>query len=132
MASVNKAILVGNLGADPELRWTPNGNPVAQFTMATTEKRNDNEYTEWHRINVWGTQGENVAKYLGKGSKAYVEGRIQTRSYEKEGVKRYVTEVVAQKVVFLDNKPKSEHQGGFDPAPAPADQDYPSADNIPF
>jgi single-strand DNA-binding protein len=108
MSSVNKVILIGNLGGDPETR-TVNDTTVTSMSLATTETWKDKngqkqERTEWHRINVWGPQGENVAKYLSKGSKAYVEGKLETRSYEKDGQKKYSTEVRADRVVFLDGK----------------------------
>lgn len=108
MASVNKVILIGNLGADPELRYTPNGNrPVCSLRIATSEVFKDKagqkqEQTEWHRVTVWGDQAENCNKYLAKGRSVYVEGRLQTRSWDdKEGNKRYSTEVVAERVKFL-------------------------------
>ncbi len=108
MASVNKVILIGNLGADPELRYTPNGNrPVCSLRIATTEVYKDKagakqEQTEWHRITVWGDQAENCNKYLAKGRSVYVEGRLQTRSWDdKDGQKKYSTEVVAERVKFL-------------------------------
>jgi len=107
MAGVNKAIIVGNLGRDPELRYTQAGQPVAQLSVATTRaytnKQNERiEDTEWHRIVVWGKQAEHCNNYLAKGRQVYVEGRIQTRSYEdKEGIKRYSTEVIADSVQFL-------------------------------
>lgn len=109
MASVNKVILVGNLGADPELRYTTGGQPVANFRMATTESWADKnnpgqrqEKTEWHQIVVWGRQAESVGQYLKKGRQCYIEGRLQTREWQdKEGQKRYTTEVIANQVVFL-------------------------------
>lgn len=107
MAGVNKAILVGNLGRDPELRYTQNGQAVANFTLATSENWTDKggekiERTEWHRIVVWGKLGELCAQYLAKGRTAYVEGRIQTREWEdKDGNKRHTTEINAQTVQFL-------------------------------
>ncbi len=107
MASVNKAIILGNLGQDPELRYTPNGTAVCTLNIATTDVRNDpnngrQERTEWHRVVVWNKQAENCAKYLSKGRSVYVEGRIQTRSWEDQnGQKRYSTEVVAQTVQFI-------------------------------
>ncbi len=107
MAGVNKAILIGNLGRDPELRYTQGGQAVANFSIATTESfttkdgRRD-ERTEWHRIVVWGKTAENCAQYLSKGRTVYIEGRIQTREWEnKEGQKQRTTEVVAQTVQFL-------------------------------
>ena len=110
MASVDKAILIGNLGKDPELRYTPSGQAVASFSIATTRKWRDNEgqsqeQTEWHNIIVWGKQAENANEYLQKGRSVYIEGRIQNRSYEdKDGNKRYISEVVAQTVQYLGSK----------------------------
>ena len=107
MAGINKVIIVGNLGKDPELRHTPTGQAVANFSVATSESWNDKagqkqERTEWHRIVVWGKLGELCAKYLGKGRQVYVEGKLQTRAWDdKEGQKRYTTEVVAATVQFL-------------------------------
>jgi single-strand DNA-binding protein len=104
---VNKVILVGNLGSDPEMRYTPSGQGVCEFRVATNESWNDKngqrqERTEWHRIVVWGKRAEVCSKYLSKGRSVYVEGRIQTRTYDdKEGNKRYITEIVAQDVQFL-------------------------------
>ena len=110
MASVNKVILVGNLGRDPELRYTQGGQAVANFTVATNERWTDKdgsnqERTEWHRIVVWGKQAENCAQYLQKGRSVYVEGRLQTRDWEdREGNKRTTTEIVAQAVQFLGGR----------------------------
>lgn len=105
MASVNKVILIGNLGADPDMRYTASGKAVVNFNMATTEKYKDEEKTEWHKIIVWDKQAESVSKYLTKGSPVYVEGKISTRSYDdKDGVKRWVTEITASNVTFLGGK----------------------------
>ena len=107
MASVNKVILIGNLGADPEKRVTGSGQVVTNFNIATTERWNDKsgqkqERTEWHRIVVWGQQAENCATYLNKGRPVYVEGNLRTRKWDdKDGNTRYTTEVVAQRVQFL-------------------------------
>jgi len=104
MASVNKAILIGNLGKDPELRYTPSGQAVASFPLATTERYKDKdgnwqERTDWHNIVVWGRQGETTKEYLSKGRSAYIEGRIQTRSYDdRDGNKKWITEIVASRV----------------------------------
>ncbi len=109
MAGINKVIVVGNLGKDPELRHTPQGQAVANFSVATSESWNDKsgqkqERTEWHRIVVWGKLGELCAKYLSKGRQVYVEGKLQTRSWDdKDGQKRYTTEIVASTVQFLGN-----------------------------
>src|SRR3954449_5753362 len=106
MGSVNKVILVGNLGADPELKYTPSQRPLCNLRIATTEVFKDKsgqrqEKTEWHRVTVWGDSAENCSKYLAKGRSVYVEGRLQTRSYDKDGQKHYATDVVADRVVFL-------------------------------
>ena len=106
MGSVNKVILVGNLGADPELKYTPTSRPLCNLRIATTEVYKDKsgqrqEKTEWHRVTVWGDQAENCNKYLAKGRSVYIEGRLQTRSYDKDGQKHYATDVVADRVVFL-------------------------------
>ena len=109
--SVNKVILIGNLGKKPELRYTPGGKAVAQFTIATNERRGGKdgqpaqEHTEWHRIVVWDRTAENCAQYLDKGRSVYVEGRLQTREWvDKEGQKKYTTEIVAHTVQFLGSK----------------------------
>ena len=107
---VNKVILIGNLGKDPELRYTPNQKAVTSFPLATTERWKDQngelqKKTEWHNIVVWGKQAEVVSNYLKKGRQAYVEGRIQTRPYDdKNGIKRFRTEVIAQQIRFLGRK----------------------------
>ena len=149
MAGVNKVIIVGNLGKDPELRHTPQGNAVANFPVATSESWNDKdgskqERTEWHRIVVWGKLAELCSKYLSKGRKAYVEGRLQTRAWDdKDGQKRYTTEIVATTVQFLDSasadRSSSQDSGGgatsagFDPfGPPPSFDGGGSSNDIPF
>jgi single-strand DNA-binding protein len=112
MASVNKAILIGNLGADPEIKYTPSGTAVANFSLATHEQWTNKdgekgERTEWHRIVAWGRLGEICGEYLKKGSPVYIEGRIQTRSWEdRDGNKRYTTEIVAQSMQMLGSARK--------------------------
>ena len=107
MGSVNKVILVGNLGRDAELRYTPGGAAVATINMATTEVWNDKggqrqEKTEWHRVVLWGKTAESLAEYLTKGKQIYVEGRLQTRQWDdKDGNKRYTTEIRGDRVVLL-------------------------------
>ena len=108
MASLNRVFLVGNLGSDPELRYTANQTAVTSFNIATTDVRTGadgqrQETTEWHRIVVWGRQAENCSKYLAKGRSVFIEGRLQTRTWDdqKTGVKRSTTEIVAQAVQFL-------------------------------
>jgi single-strand DNA-binding protein len=117
MGSVNKVILVGNLGADPELKYTPSSRPLCNLRIATTEVYKDKsgqrqEKTEWHRVTVWGDQAENCNKYLSKGRSVYVEGRLQTRSYDKDGQKHYATDVVADRVVFLGSGGGGKEGGG--------------------
>lgn len=110
MAGINKVILIGNLGKDPELRYTPNSKAVATFSLATTERWKDKEgqfqeKTEWHNIVAWGKQAEICKEYLKKGSSVYVEGRLQHRSYDdKDGNKKYITEIVARSVQMLGRK----------------------------
>jgi single-strand DNA-binding protein len=109
--SVNKVILVGRLGKDPEVKYTQGGTPVAKFTVATNEVWKDQngekqERTEWHNIVAWTKLAEICGQYLNKGSRVYIEGRIQTRSWEdKEGNKRYITEIRADSMVMLSGKP---------------------------
>jgi len=118
MASVNKVILVGNLGRDPELRYTPSGQAVANFTLATNDNYTDKsgerqERTEWHRIVVWARTAELCSQYLSKGRPVYLEGRLQTREWEdKEGVKRQTTEIVANTVQFLGGRGEGGMGGG--------------------
>jgi single-strand DNA-binding protein len=143
MGSVNKVILVGNLGADPELKYTPSNRPVCNLSLATNEVFKDKsgqrqERTEWHRVTVWGDQAENCAKYLAKGRAVYAEGRLQTRSWDdKDGKKRYSTEVVADRVVFLgsgdgggnrSNSYAGDAPGASEMSSPPAASD----DDIPF
>ena len=107
---VNKAILIGNLGADPELRYTQNGKAVASFSLATTERRKGQdgqvqELSEWHRIVTWGKLAEICGQYLSKGSKVYIEGKIQTRKWQDQGgVDRYTTEIVAHEMKMLSSR----------------------------
>src|SRR5262245_21407788 len=117
--SVNKVILIGNLGTKPELRYTPGGQAVANFNIATNERwggrdgQPAQERTEWHRIVVWGKTAENCGKFLDKGRQVYIEGRLQTREWQdKEGQKRYTTEIVAQTVQFLGGRGGEPGAGG--------------------
>src|SRR5437764_8332319 len=110
MGSVNKVILVGNLGRDAELRYTPGGAAVSKFSLATTETWNDKsgqkqERTEWHNIDIWGKQAETLTEYLRKGKQVYVEGRLQTDEYtDKDGIKRKRTRVRSDRVVLLGSR----------------------------
>ena len=107
MGSVNKVILVGNLGRDAELKFTPSGFPISSFSLATTDRRKDKdntwqERTEWHRIKLLGKQAESLQDYLKKGKQIYVEGRLETRSWDdKDGQKRYMTEIIADRIQLL-------------------------------
>ena len=154
MGSVNKVILVGNLGADPELKYTPSNRPLCNLSVATNEVFKDKagarqEKTEWHRVTVWGEQAESCAKYLAKGRSVYIEGRLQTRSWDDktDGKKRYSTEIVAERVVFLGGGGaeggarkgggRSWGEEGSSPAPAGAAEPEghgppPGDDDIPF
>jgi single-strand DNA-binding protein len=141
MASVNKAIILGNLGRDPELRHTQSGKAVCQLNVATTEKWTDQsgerqEKTEWHRIAVWGRQAENCSQYLSKGRSVYVEGRIETRKWQdKDGNDRYSTEIVADRVQFIGGRDGAGGGRGTDDFSDPGPLEPPPAsggDDIPF
>jgi single-strand DNA-binding protein len=119
MGSYNKATIVGNLGRDAELRFTPGGTAVASISVATTETWNDKntgqkkEQTEWHRVVVWGKQAESLEQYLTKGKQVLVEGRIQTRKWkDKDGVDRYTTEIKADRIVLLGGGGDGARSGG--------------------
>jgi len=118
MAGVNKVILVGNLGRDPEVRYTKGGQAVASFSLATSERwtgkdGNKEEKTEWHRITAWGKLGEICGEYLSKGKQVYIEGRLQTREWEdKDGNKRQTTEIVANNMTMLGQAGGGGSQGG--------------------
>ena len=130
MAGINKVILIGNLGRDPEVRYTPDGTAVANFSMATSRNgptkaavRRKNA-TEWHRIVAWRRLGELCGEYLSKGRQVYVEGRLQTRDWQdKDGNKRYTTEVVANEVQFLGPKESARPRDAYGPPPAPPPPD---------
>ena len=118
--SVNKAILVGNVGKDPEVKFLPSGSPVANFTLATSERFKDKsgefqERTEWHNIVAYQRTAEIIRDYVKKGSKLYVEGRIQTRSYDDKntGQKRYFTEIIVYDLVLLSGRGEGGESGGY-------------------
>ena len=145
MGSVNKVILVGNLGRDAEVRHTPGGQAVATLNLATTETWNDKdgqrqEKTEWHRVVLWGKQAESLQQYLVKGKQIYVEGRLQTRQWDdKDGNKRYTTEIKADRITLLGGgggggrgggggmERAASHGGGDEPPMEPI-----TDDDIPF
>lgn len=132
---VNKVILVGNVGNDPEVRYMPNGNAVANISIATSDTWKDKtsgdqqEKTEWHRVVFFNRLAEIVEQYVKKGSKLYVEGRLQTRSWEQDGVKRYSTEIVSNEMQMLDSRGGAGvgQDFGNQPAAAPAQQAQPQA-----
>lgn len=141
MAGVNKVILVGRLGSDPEVRYTQQGSAVANFNIATSENWTDKngekqEKTEWHKIVVWGKVAELCSQYLSKGRQVFVEGRLQTRQWEdKDGGKRYTTEVVANTVQFLDrgqDKNNSTADAPYSGGPDLAAPSISADEDIPF
>jgi single-strand DNA-binding protein len=139
MPYLNKVLLIGHLGRDVELRHISNGNAVASFSIATSEKwkdKNTGEWqsrTEWHNIQAWGPLGERCAEYLHKGSTVYVEGKIQSREWEaKDGTKKKVTEIVASQVLFLDGKQDKARPGPSDPPPRQVKPPVDDDSDIPF
>ena len=146
MGSVNKVILVGNLGRDAELRYTPGGAPVATLNLATTETWNDKasgqkqEKTEWHRIVLWGKSAETLSEYLVKGKQIYVEGRLQTRQWDdKDGNKRYTTEIRGDRIVLLSGggagggtRPQPQRAGAGPEEPMGEPVTELTDDDIPF
>jgi single-strand DNA-binding protein len=138
--SLNKVQLIGNLGKDPELKYTPSGVAVATFSIATSESwkdqdGNQQEKTEWHNIVAWRKLAEICGEYLKKGKKVYLEGKLQTRNYEKDGIKRYVTEIVADQLIMLDGGGAGKAGGSSSSSPAesaPAHSDGPKDEDLPF
>jgi single-strand DNA-binding protein len=136
--SVNKVILIGNLGKDPELRYTSSGVAVASFSLATNEQRRDasgnvQDKTEWHNIVAWSKLAEICGEYLKKGSKIYLEGRLQYRTYDdKNGVKRYVTEIVMDQMVMLDSRGAGQPAGESVPPPQHEAAPPEKSDDLPF
>lgn len=124
MAGINKVILVGRLGSDPEVRYTPDGTAVANFSIATSDEWTDKatgekkERTEWHRVVAWRKLGEICGEYLSKGRQVYVEGKLQTRSWEKDGVTRYSTEIIASDVQFLGGRNAADSYRSSESAPS--------------
>lgn len=142
MAGINKVILVGNLGADPEVRYTTGGSAVANFRIATSEEWRDKNSgekqsrTEWHRVVAFGRLGEICGEFLHKGKQVYIEGRIQTRSWEdKDGNTRYTTEVVAREMQMLGSAPGRDSRDSREPGPGGGGANEPVTvpeDDIPF
>lgn len=121
MASLNKVMLIGNLGKDPELKYTPSGQAVATFSLATTRKwrdkeGGDKEDTQWHNIKVWGRTAEVANQYLKKGRQVFIEGRLEHRSYEQDGQRKYFTEVVCENMVMMGGGKRDDSGGGSEPS----------------
>jgi len=136
---INKVILVGNLGGDPEVRYTPAGAAVANLTVATSETWKDKvngerkEKTEWHRVILFNRLGEIAGEYLKKGSKVYIEGRLQTRKWQdKSGADRYTTEIIGSELQMLDSKGANANETGRAPAGHPPNNNADFDDDIPF
>ena len=133
---INKVILLGNVGADPEVRALDGGKKVARIRVATTERYTDQqgnkqEHTEWHSVTLWGGLADVVDKYVHKGSQVYIEGKIRTREYEAKGEKRYATEIIANDMKLL-GRPKDANEAPQAAAPAPQAPVPPDSDNLPF
>lgn len=140
MKSLNKVLLIGNLGQDPVLEYTPNGTAVTKLSIATAESQKNKsgeweERTEWHRVVLFGKQAESASQYLRKGSKVFIEGRLKTRSWEDQnGQKKYATDIISNDVVFLDSKQDGSRREPANGKPQPqskASEDY-SDDDLPF
>lgn len=144
MASINKVMIIGNLGKDPEMKYMPSGDAIANLTLATTENWKDKagekqEKTEWHRVSMFGRVAEVAGEYLKKGSSVYIEGKLQTRKWQdKEGNDRYTTEIVAHEMKMLGGKPDGNAAGNSGPKPKPAqrqpgeDDGFDGMEDIPF
>tara|TARA_B100000073_G_scaffold274570_1_gene234539 strand:- start:1947 stop:2369 length:423 start_codon:yes stop_codon:yes gene_type:complete len=140
MSSVNKALIIGNLGQDPEIKYTQSGSPVANLSVATSERWKDKntgeqkEQTEWHRVVVFGRLAEIAEQYLKKGSKIFIEGKIQTRDWEDaDGNKKYTTEVVAREMTMLDSKASMSSDAPSSDSPSKeTPKDDSSEEDIPF
>ena len=137
MASINKVMLIGNLGKDPEIRYMPSGDAIANLTLATTENWKDKagekqEKTEWHRISMFGRLAEIAGEYLKKGSSVYIEGKLQTRKWQdKDGNDRYTTEIVANEMKMLGSRPSGGDTGMDRPASSGAKPARPAASPAP-
>ena len=148
MASVNKVIIIGNLGRDPEVKYTQSNVPVANISVATTDSWKDKntgewqEKTEWHRVVLWRHLAERAERYLKKGKQVYVEGKLETRKWtDKEGNDRYTTEIIANQMMLLGRRDESEGEsqggaqkqaGGFDAPPPPTSSGADEDDDLPF
>ena len=120
---INKVFLMGNLGREPEIKYLPNGTMVVNFSLATSEKRGDKEYTEWHKITAFGKTAEICSQHITKGTKVFVEGRIHYETWEKDGEKKYATKIIINQIKFISGGVWAEKEGGAD---------KPLDDEIPF
>lgn len=139
--SLNSVQLIGHLGKDPELKQTSKGTSYAQLSIATSEMSNKagdkHLFTEWHNVIVWAKNAENACRFLKKGSQVFIQGRLNHQCYDKDGEKRYFTQVVAQKILFLGSKGKGDNRKGEQEMPQKHDSNIPEApgmeiDDIPF
>ena len=143
-SGINKVILVGNLGQDPDVKYTAGGAAVTTLSIATSESwkdkdtGNEQERTEWHRVVLWRRLAEIAGEYLKKGSKVYIEGSLQTRKWEQDGVTRYTTEVIGRDMQFLDSRGSSNNSDSYDQSPPEAQESVDVSqssiedDDIPF
>lgn len=135
--SINKVTLIGTVGRDPEMRFTPGGNAVANFSMATNESYNDKntgqrvENTEWHRLVAFGKLAEIIQQYVTKGGKLYIEGKLKTNEWEKDGIKRYSTDIIANEMVMLDSKNQGQ-QSPYGNQPMQPQGQYPKQPQQPM
>jgi len=136
--SVNKVTLLGNLGQEPDVRSTPSGQSVVNISIATSESYKDQggnwqDKTEWHRVVLWNKLADIVSQYVRKGDKVYIEGKLQTRSWEQEGVKRYTTEISATNIILLSNRNEGGSGSAYNPAPqqAPYNDSFQEANHNP-
>ena len=136
--SLNKAMIIGNLGRDPEVRYLQSGQAVVNFTVATNERYQDKEgewqeKAEWHRVVIFGKQAEVAGKYLNKGSRVYIEGRLQTRDWEdKDGQKRYTTEIVCRNMIMLGGRGEPAPDADEEPAPDTSPSTAAPEEDVPF
>ena len=123
LAHLNKVMIIGNVGQEPEMRFTPAGNPVTSFTVACNTKYGEEETTEWFNVTAWKKLAETCNQYLTKGQQVYVEGRLQTDSWESEGITRYKTKIIANTVIFLGKRKANDipEEGELEPEDLPFD-----------
>jgi len=137
--SLNRVTLIGNLGADPEFRATPQGTSICTLSIATSESYKDRngewkEITDWHKVVLWEKLADMAHEHLKKGSKVYIEGRLKTRTYEKDNIKRYITEVIAQNLIIgvKDTESTKSNEYGSESEHLPSDSSFSVDDDVPF